>query len=392
MDQKVKSSMPAFFAVAFVWFTTHFGGGFASGRQLVDYFVKYGWYAAFMPLISVAIQAVVFYYCWKFAIDHKTYDYRSWANGIYSPFQKVFANLFEIMYNLILITATAVAFATGGATIEKVFGSPYIVNTIVIALIIFLLTIFGANVVRKAATAIALALIVGIFIIYLPNVIHSWPKIIGNINGIRTGTIDNPYGFATALWQSLVYAGFQACCLGAYISHSEILKDHKETKKAALWGFIINGGILQLATLGIMIYYGQGIENEAVPALHVVMNGVGSSWMTPIVSLLIIAGAVSTGVNLIYGITTRIVMWLSRNESEEIAKKSERKRNVISSAIYVLITWFIALFGLIPLISKGYGTLGYVAIFVIIIPILIKGIIGWNKNKPINIKNMNKEV
>ena len=28
--------------VAFVWFTTHFGGGFASGAQIYSYFVRYG--------------------------------------------------------------------------------------------------------------------------------------------------------------------------------------------------------------------------------------------------------------------------------------------------------------------------------------------------------------
>lgn len=27
--------------VAFVWFTTHFGGGFASGAQIYSYYVRY---------------------------------------------------------------------------------------------------------------------------------------------------------------------------------------------------------------------------------------------------------------------------------------------------------------------------------------------------------------
>lgn len=30
------------FGVAFVWFTTHFGGGFASGAQIYSYYVRYG--------------------------------------------------------------------------------------------------------------------------------------------------------------------------------------------------------------------------------------------------------------------------------------------------------------------------------------------------------------
>ena len=29
--------------VAFVWFTTHFGGGFASGAQIYSYYVRWAW-------------------------------------------------------------------------------------------------------------------------------------------------------------------------------------------------------------------------------------------------------------------------------------------------------------------------------------------------------------
>ncbi len=377
---KKKSVMPAFFAVAFVWFTTHFGGGFASGRQIVAYYVNYGWFASFMPILSQLLEAVVFYYAWKYALDHKVFDYRSWSNSFYKPVEGIMSNVFEIIYNLILVTATAVAFATGGATVEGVFGTNYLLNTIIIAAIIFLLTIFGADLVRKAASSIAIAIIVGIIIIYVPNVISSWPTITKNIADLKSSAIPNEHGFFAALWKSIVYAGFQTCCIGAYIAHSNVLKDKNDAKKAAISGFIINALILTIATLGIIAYYNEGILNEAVPALFVVKNGIGSSWMMPLVSILIIIGAVSTGVNLIYGITQRILIFWSKNDSEEVAKKKERKRSIIASTSYVILTWCIAQFGLIPLIAKGYGTLGYVSIFVIILPILFRGIKGWTVN------------
>ena len=37
-----KDKMPVTIGVAFVWFTTQFGGGFASGNQLRQYFVQFG--------------------------------------------------------------------------------------------------------------------------------------------------------------------------------------------------------------------------------------------------------------------------------------------------------------------------------------------------------------
>jgi uncharacterized membrane protein YkvI len=374
-----KKLMPAFFAVAFVWFTTHFGGGFASGRQVVQFYVGYGWYASFLPIVSQALEAVVFYYAWKFAIERRTPDYRSWALDFYKPVEKVMAPAFEIMFQMILVTATAVAFATGGATITKVFGTSYLINTFVIALAMLLLTIFGAGLVRKAASFIAIAIILGVLVVYIPNIVASWGKITGNITALKAGTIANDATFGQALWKSIVYAGFQACCLGAYLAHSNALKDASDAKKAAGWGFVINASILMMSTLGIMAFYQDGILTEAVPALYVVMNGVGSAWMTPLISILIILGAVSTGVNLIYGTTNRIVNFISRNDTEEVKKKMETKRSVFISFGYVAATWMIAQFGLIPLIAKGYGTLGYISVFVIIIPVIFRGIIGWKK-------------
>ncbi|MBK5243150.1 hypothetical protein [Clostridium sp.] len=372
-----KKMMPAYFAVAFVWFTTHFGGGFASGRQVIEYYVGYGWYASFLPIVSQALNAIVFYYAWKFALDRKKYDYKSWAVEFYKPVEKVMAPIFEIIFQLILITATAVAFATGGATITTVFGTNYIVNTILIAAAMLLLTIFGAGLVRKAASYIAIAIILGVIIIYLPNIIAAWGKITSNIAGLKSGALVNEATFGQALWKTIVYAGFQSCCLGAYLAHSNALKDVNDAKKAAAWGFVINASVLMLSTLGIMAFYQDGILKEAVPALFVVMNGVGSTWATPLISFLIILGAVSTGVNLIYGTTNRIVNVLSRNDSESVKKEKQTKRSTIVSLGYVIVTWCIAQFGLIPLIAKGYGTLGYIAVFVIIIPLILRGIIGW---------------
>ena len=131
MDKR--AVMPSFFAVAFVWFTTHFGGGFASGQQVVQYYVSYGWYAAIMPILSQALEGLIFYYAWKFALDKRKWDYRSWSLEFYKPVQVVMAPVFEFMFQLILVTATAVAFATGGATLTTVFGTGYMMNTIIIA-------------------------------------------------------------------------------------------------------------------------------------------------------------------------------------------------------------------------------------------------------------------
>lgn len=358
MENK-KGLLPVFFGVAFVWFTTHFGGGFASGRQVAEFFVSYGWYAVFTPLVAMAIDAIVFYYVWDFSVENDLYNYKSWTDEFYKPFEKVGSLLYEIIYIITMCVATAVAFATGGETIAASLGTPYILNTIIIALIIFFLTIFGAKLVRKVATYVSIALIIGVFIVYGANAIASFPDI---VNVISEQTSHAP--FWPAMWRMILYASFQAAAIGAYIAVADSLKTRADAKKAAWAGFIINGVLVTLASLTVLAYY-PSILDVPVPTIFVVNNGVGGAVAESIISILIVVGVISTGVNFVFGGVKRIIEWWPSDTGGN-------KSSIIASIIFTLLTWSIALFGLIPLVAKGYNFIGYIAIPAIILPIFYK--------------------
>ncbi|MCK8816882.1 hypothetical protein MWH28_05780 [Natroniella sulfidigena] len=359
---KKKLVMPSFFGVAFVWFTTHFGGGFASGRQVAEFYVTYGWFAIFMPIIAMAINALVFYYAWDFSVKHQVFDYKSWTNEFYSPYEKIFSNLYELTFVITMFVATAVGFATGGEIIEEALGTPYIINTLIIAVIIFLLTIFGAELIRKVATVIAIALIIGVGIIYGTNAVISFPAVMELVANQTTET-----SFWTAAWRMLLYASFQALAVGAYVAVADVLDDGEDAKKAGMIGFAINAILLTLASITVLAYYPEVIDIP-VPTIHVVREGVGGVFAEGLISILILFGAVSTGVNFVFGGVKRIVSWWPG----EVEEHQEKKRSIIASLIFVTITWGIALFGLIPLVARGYNFLGVLGIPMIIIPVLYK--------------------
>ena len=50
-----KSKMPLAVGVAFVAFTTQFGGGFASGAQIYQYFINYGIWGLILPILCVCL-------------------------------------------------------------------------------------------------------------------------------------------------------------------------------------------------------------------------------------------------------------------------------------------------------------------------------------------------
>lgn len=116
-------------------------------------------------------NALFFAYCLRFARKHEVYDYRSYNNAFYGKFAPVFSNLFEILYICVMCVAPAVAFATGGATLSTLTGLPYLLCTLIIGIFIFVVAVFGTDLVRKVASVLSVCIIAGLLIVYIPNII-----------------------------------------------------------------------------------------------------------------------------------------------------------------------------------------------------------------------------
>lgn len=384
-----KNKMPVVLGVAFVWFTTQFGGGFASGAQLYSYFVAFGIWALITPILAQAFGAFYQSYAMRYAKRHNTYDYRSFNKSFYKVFGKaepVFTFLYEILYICLLCVAPSVAFATGGSTMEKLTGIPYLLCTLIIGAFIFLIAIYGTNVVRKAASTLSVLIVVGLLVVYVPNIIARWGDITANISTMAA----NPAPVGPAMWKCFLYGAFQLASIGLLMQHAEPFRDETDARKSMILGFFVNAAMVMMSTLGLMaIALDADIATESVPTLRLVMGGVGGKVLTPIISILIILGAVSTAVNMIAGMVARITHQFEKPEVTAAAAASGKptKLGVIAALVCTLVAFGVAQFGLLPLVNKGYGFLGYLTIPIIIIPYIIHMIVTrWDSKDPASAK------
>ncbi len=74
------SAMPLALGIAFVAFTTQFGGGFASGAQIYSYFIRYGIWCLIFPAITQGLYAFFFWYGMRYSYRHKAFDYRTFSD------------------------------------------------------------------------------------------------------------------------------------------------------------------------------------------------------------------------------------------------------------------------------------------------------------------------
>ena len=363
-NKSLQSKMPLAMGLAFVAFTTQFGGGFASGAQIYQYFINYGIWCLILPAVTQGLYALFFWYGMRYAYKHKTYDYRSFSDSLYGKTKPVMSNLYEICYLIMIGTASAAAFATGGSTLQTLFGIPYWLCTLIIAAFIFVIALFGTNVVRKCASTLSVLIIIGLVLVLVPNIIAQWGDITASIHTMSSGEMtvlsSESGAFGPALYSAVLYFFFQLASVSVMYQHMEDVTDEKQINKAAIWMFVCNFCAMELSILGLLaIAYVSELASASVPMLVLVQNGVGAGILTPIISLLII----------------RCVNAVERR-MDSSAKKAQGHlgRNAVFTAIFTFLAFAIAQFGLMTVVKKGYAYLGYAAFITLFVPFVVHAV------------------
>ena len=382
---KNKKSAAIILGVSFVWFTTHFGGGFASGAQIYSYYVRYGIYCLLMPVFAMLYNAIFFAYSLRFARKHEVYDYRSYNNAFYGRFAPVFSNLFEVLYICVMCVAPAVAFATGGATLSALTGLPYLLCTLIIGVFIFVVAIFGTDLVRKVASVLSICIIAGLLIVYIPNIIAGLPQIAEAMDAMTAQKLP----LSSALYSAFIYGTFQLSNIAVFVQHAKSFENPGDAVKSMGIGFVVNALMMVMVVLGLMtVYTNPEAAAQDVPTLFMVQNGVGASFMTPLISILIILGAVSTAVNMVAAMVKRICgngektaaaqpqgkAAADKNNADKTGLRISRKE-ILAALICCIVDFGIAQFGLLTLIQRAYSIIAYLAIPVILIPYVIHMIV-----------------
>ncbi|MDT3843037.1 MAG: hypothetical protein LIV11_00405 [Bacillota bacterium] len=381
------AAMPLTLGLAFVAFTTQFGGGFASGAQIYQYFINYGVWCLILPAFTQGLYALFFWYGMRYAHAHKAYDYRTFSDVFYGKYRSVFSNLFEICYLIMIGTASSAAFATGASTISTLMGWDYGICTVIIAAFIFLIVMFGTGMVRSAASTLSVLILAGLVAVLVPNILSGSGMIADSIAGMNAGALpvlaapDARPDFGAALWMAFLYFLFQLPSVSVMYQHVAAVTDKKQIDKAGLWIFFCNFFAMELSILGLLaVSFRPELVGASVPMLVLVQNGVGGSILTPLISVLIILGAISTGTNMIAGIVARCVNAVERRLPEAKRDHGHLGRNAVFAVCFTFAAFAISQFGLMAIVRQGYKYLGYAGFITLFVPFVIHMIVTRGKD------------
>lgn len=281
------------FTTAFSYIASLVGAGFASGQEVVSFFVKYGRWSIIGIFISVMIFGFFVYAVTDDCVKYKTDSYDTYLAGILPGFPQKLVRILTLVFSAVCFSAMA---SGCGAMCADLFNIKSIWGNAMLCAISALFFLKGNFKALKYNAAVGAVIIVGVISCCL------------YILGYREHQAAfNP---APIITSSVSYAGYNLITAGVIlVKLSPVIKNHSGSVICAIISSIIIFTMLTLMWAVLSIYYGK-IPLGDMPMLTLVMreSRIVSSIYAVMLFLSILTTAIASGVGVIEMTSNKFVL------------------------------------------------------------------------------------
>ena len=332
------------------------GGGYGTGRELVEFFLSQGPVNGYSAMITSAlVWSLVMAISFELARIGRTYDYRSFLRSLLGKGW----GLYEILYLAMVILVIAVVGSATNELLSEMFGIAELTGTILVMVLIALIAFFGGKVIEKILSFWSLAL----YVVYIILFISVWSLYDQQIVDALQSNSNQSNWFINGL----KYAGYNIAAVPALIFSVSYIETRKEAVLSGIMAGMI--GIIPaiLFYTALLSHYNEVLD-QSIPANFILskLNMPVFQWIFQIVLL---GTFIETGVGLIHGFNERI----AGSYVEKGKKMPQWMRLLIALALFITAIYFANTIGLIGLIAEGYGTITWGFWLVFVIPVLTYG-------------------
>ena len=337
----VKTNWGAALQIAAVYVGTVVGAGFATGREIVEFFSRFG----FIGLISILMSGYIFIIlgskAMRIAARIQASSYQELNEYL---FGKLFGTIINILMLLMLLGVCAVMLAGAGAVFEEQMGLSRdigIIITIGLSIVVMIVGIKGLFAVNTFVVPmmIAFSFLLLIISIKLPNFTEQLLYI--------------PY--AEDGWKAVV-APFSYAALNLTLAQAVLVPVAAEIKddQTIKWGGILGGAALTVILISshMTLVMLPNLEAFEIP-MAVIMKTIASSLFW--IYVIIIYGEIFTSViGNVFGIERQVRKYVSIP-------------TIVTVSIIFVICYWISLINYGTLLSYLYPLFGYISLIFIIL-------------------------
>lgn len=356
MSSSLVSNYKAYILPGLVFQSIVIGGGYGTGRELVEFFLREGPAAGYLGmLVATLIWGVVLAFGFDLARVGRNYDYRSFAKALLG---KGWVAV-DVLAILSMTLTVAVLGSASGELLHEMSGAPPIIGTLLLMAVIGLLVFWGSKLIERVFSVWSF-LLYGFYLVLIVLVMKT------NATDVITNAT---HWDADSTWLlgGVRYAGYNLAGLSVML----FVVRHIKTRRQAIVSGFLAGGIAMFP--GVLIYtallaFYPAILSESIPA-NFVLSQLDWPAFQLLFQIILFGTFVETGTGTIHGFNERLAgAW--RESGHEM---SRWQRLGVGAAVLVIAVWLADRFGLVALISEGYGLITWGFWLFLLLPVLYFG-------------------
>jgi uncharacterized membrane protein YkvI len=340
------------------------GGGYGTGREIIEYFSRFGIGGGYFGLALAGVCfAVLLSLSYEFARVYRAYDYARFSSQLLGRFSIGFEVVYLIMFALVL----AVVISASGSLAKQYLHVSRLSVNIVLLLLILLVTFYGRAWVTRVLTYKAAILCIVLVIYFSLEISRSSQAIVGQVarDEIRSG-------WALAAFRYCLYS---SVVIPAMLFATRAIRQRREAIASGVISAVI--GILPAVLLHTTFAAGYpGVLNKEIPA-YTMIASLELPALTAAYLVILFGSLIDVGIGFIQSVNERFDTWSEQKRGVPVAP-IERAGIAL---VCLLVSGALSLLGIVRLIAQGYGFMAYLFLLLFVAPLLTTGLYSLTRSK-----------
>ncbi len=333
------------------------GGGYATGRELVEFFMPTGPVGGLWGmLLAMVMWSVICAITFRFAYAVGATDYQSF----FRPLLGRFDIAFEIIYFGFLILVLSVFGSAAGAIGAAMFGLPHIVGTLALVGAVLVVCAAGQGAAEAVFKYVSI-LLYGVYAIFLVMVLWQFTP------QIRAG-FAMPVPTTGWFMGGVTYASYNV--IGAVLI-LPVLRHLRSGRDAVVSGLLAGPLAMApaIAFFVCLVGFYPGIVNEELPSNYV-LDALGSPLFHFAFQTMVFFALLECSVGFVQAFNARIDAAYQRRGKA----MPQSVRIAVPAAVTIGSVFIASAIGLVALIANGYRAMAIATLIVFVLPLLTIGV------------------
>ncbi len=333
------------------------GGGYATGREIVEFITVNGPIGGLLSTLIIAIGfSIVLSLSFAFAKNFGLSDYRSFLIELLGRWW-IF---YEILFLLLLILVIAIVTAAATDTAKAALNLPDSITILAICTLIVFCNYLGKGFIQKL-------LVLWTILLMTSLVLYTFSC----LSYLETASVfsqTSELDFSTSSLSGFKFAVYNSALVPVLIYCTTQIENPKTAFKAGIFAGIIGALPALLLHLSFLTRY-PAITQQTVPTFWLLEN-LGYAKFEVLYLTILFGTIVLTAVGLLHGVNERINGWLTQYDRMSLRPRAK----ALISSVILLSSIISSKIGIIALVAKGYGLIAWGFFCVFTLPLVTIGL------------------